>query len=151
MNLHYHHMTNHRQQAPQPQRILPHSTTHQNQYHSYQLNLIQNQVHHIIIWCIHLNHWTPSILNKDNTRIKNVREIRNNDPIKKCTNITAKLIKAEYNSNVTQFKLDKDTIQLCVYFLSLMNYFNVFITIDVELHDAYGLSIHKRGGFNRIC
>ena len=37
--------------------------------------------------------------------------MRNNDPIKKCANITAKILKAAYNFKVLRFKLEEDTIQ----------------------------------------
>ena len=46
-----------------------------------------------------------------------------------CANITAKIIKAEYNSKATRFKLDEDPLQIRVYLLTSMNQLKYFITI----------------------
>ena len=48
---------------------------------------------------------------------------RNNGPIKKCANLTSKLLKYTYNSKVAWFKLDKNPLQRRVYFLNFVNYF----------------------------
>ena len=42
---------------------------------------------------------------------KNKRQSKNFfDPINNCTNLTAKLLKVEYNSSVIKFKLDEDSL-----------------------------------------
>ena len=53
------------------------------------------------------------ILNEENIKNnKKKRQSKNrfNDPIKKCANIKANLLKAVYNLTVTKFKLDKDRL-----------------------------------------
>ena len=53
----------------------------------------------------------------------------NDDSIKKCANLTAKLLKYAYNSRVTKFKLDEDPLQSWVYFLSFVN------SLETYYHD----------------
>ena len=60
--------------------------------------------------------------NKKNCQSKNSF----NDPIKKCANITAKLLTAAQKSKVIKFKWDEDPLQRRGYFLSFMNYLKLF-------------------------
>ena len=73
-------------------------TPHDNppkKYHKYKMNLIQTSVCHSILRRNHLTHQTSFSKNEDEVCIRNVGVKRhNNDPIKKCTNLTAKLIKS---------------------------------------------------------
>ena len=52
-----------------------------------------------------------------------------NDPIKKCANLTAKIITFTYKSKVVRFKLDEDPLQHRFYLLSFMNSLLKIITI----------------------
>ena len=56
-----------------------------------------------------------------NDKKKRRSKTRFRDPIKKCAKLTDDLITDAYRSNVIRFKLDKDTLQHCVYLLSFMN------------------------------
>ena len=44
-----------------------------------------------------------------------------NNPTKKCTNLTAKLLKDVRKSKSVKLKLDEDTLQHLVYLISIMN------------------------------
>ena len=44
-----------------------------------------------------------------------------NDPIKKCVNLTAKLLTYAYKPNIIKFKLVEDPLHRQVYFLYFMN------------------------------
>ena len=78
------------------------------------------------------------------TKIKSGVKLIFTNPTKNCAKLTTKLITAMYKSKVVKFKLDEDTIQHQVYFLSFMNSLKKIITIFRNTHVAYGLSIHKR-------
>ena len=66
MTIHHHIITNHRQQAPHLQQMIRHTETQPYMYHTYQITLIQTQVHRIIL---RQNHWTLGILNEHDVRI----------------------------------------------------------------------------------
>ena len=51
-----------------------------------------------------------------------------NDPIKKWANITAKVIRAAYNSNATEFKLDEDPLHRQVYLISFISYLKIILS-----------------------
>ena len=51
------------------------------------------------------------------------------EPIKKCENLTAKLLKSAYKSSFIKFKLDKYPLHHRVYFLSVINSLEIVITI----------------------
>ena len=49
-----------------------------------------------------------------------IRNIRKNDPIKLCANLTAKLMTTAYESNIIRFKMDEDPLQRRIYFLTFV-------------------------------
>ena len=49
-------------------------------------------------------------------------------PNQKCAKLTAKLLTDPYKSKVIKFKLDKDTLQRQVYFLSFMNSLTIVLS-----------------------
>ena len=53
------------------------------------------------------------------------------DPIKKCVDLTAKIITAAHKSKVIQFKLDKDTLHHRVYLLYSMNSLKI-VSLQVD-------------------
>ena len=55
--------------------------------------------------------------------------MRFRDPIKKYAKLTANILTSAYKLKVITFKLDEDTLQSRVYFLSFMNPLKLFITI----------------------
>ena len=74
ITLHQHHMASPQEQASHLQEILRHATNHPNQYHTYQLTLIQTQFHQILLRQTHLTHLTPDIINKDDIHAINSGE-----------------------------------------------------------------------------
>ena len=69
--LHHHCTANNCQEVPHLKKILRHTTTHPNRYHTFQLNLIQTQVHRIILRHNNLTHLTPGIRNKADINVRN--------------------------------------------------------------------------------
>ena len=57
------------------------------------------------------------------------RKSCNNNPIKKCTNLTANILKDEYNYRVTKYKSDEDPLQQQIYLLTFINTLIFIITI----------------------
>ena len=76
---------------------------------------------------------------------------RFDDPIKKCANLTAKLLIDSYNqrSLSSNFMSIRD-IAVFISYLSWIHFKKV-ITVLRKIHIAYGLSIHKRGRMTRLC
>ena len=56
------------------------------------------------------------------------------DPIKKWSNITAKLLTLDYKPRVMNFKLDEDLLHHRVYFLSFMNSLPILFSPISELY-----------------
>ena len=100
--------------------ILCHTSNYPIRYQTYQTTWIQNQVCHIILYRIHLTHEVTSIINFDD--VQKTRQIWSKKALKspyfKIANIIAKLLTTEYKSRVIKFKLNEDTLQHQVYFLS---------------------------------
>ena len=69
-------------------------------------------------------------MNKNKHRSKN----HSNDPIKKCSKITAKLLRSAYKSRFTAFKLDDDPLQCRVYLLSLINSIKTVLSLFKETY-----------------
>ena len=63
-------------------------------------------------------------MDKKNRRSKT----RFDKTIKKCAKLTVKKITSAYKSKVIKFKLEKDLIQILVYFLSLMNSLKIILS-----------------------
>ena len=72
--LHHHLMENHHQQSSHLQEILRHTTTHPKRYHTYQLNPIHTQVHHISVRRTYMTHLSPDIINEDDVRVRNLKK-----------------------------------------------------------------------------
>ena len=49
------------------------------------------------------------------------KKYREKDPIRLCTTLTGKLITTSYKSNIIKFKIDEDTLQNRIYFLTLID------------------------------
>ena len=52
----------------------------------------------------------------------------NNNPIKKCSDITEKLLKDDNNSKATTFKSGEDYLQRRVYFSCFINTLKIFLS-----------------------
>ena len=74
-----------------------------------------------------------------------------NEPIRKCANLTSKLLKSAYKSKVVKFKSDEYPLQPQVYFLSFMNSPENIITKCINMNVAYGLSINKTRIIAILC
>ena len=59
--------------------------------------------------------------NKNKSQSKNLF----NDPIKKCKNVTFKILKYVYNLKVIKFKLDEDPLQRRFYYLYFLEYLKI--------------------------
>ena len=57
---------------------------------------------------------------------------RENDPIKVCTNLTAKLLMTAYKSNIVRFKINEDSIQRRIYFLSFVESLEMIFSQYIE-------------------
>ena len=77
VNPHHYQISHHLQKASRLQENICHTTTHPNRNHTYQINLIQTPVCHILFLQTLL---TTNILNKDNVRLRNggVKDVKIN-------------------------------------------------------------------------
>ena len=54
---------------------------------------------------------------------------REKDPIRLCATITTKLLTTAYKSKIIRFKLDEDTLQRRIYFLTFIDSLDIFFSI----------------------
>ena len=86
------------------------------------MNLIQNQFHQSILCQTHLTHHKPYIINNLDVHARSAGVKGEKNPIKECSKLTEKVLKAAYNSKVTKLNLDDDSLHHGYYFLTFINH-----------------------------
>ena len=69
------------------------------------------------------------------------------DPIRLCTNLTAKFLKTAYKSKIIRFKIDEDPLQRRIYFLTFINSLDMIFSQYRETCEAL-LDYPKTGGYD---
>ena len=129
MNLHHYQMDNHCQQVSHLHKNICYATAQPNSYHTYQMTLIRFQIHWKILSLTHLTHWTSSILNKHDVRIRNVGvKGATMNLLKRLPRSQPKHLMLHTIIMSQKFKLDEDPLQRRVYLLKFINSLKNFLS-----------------------
>ena len=89
-----------------------------------------------------LIHLRTVIIDVDDAKIRNIGK---KDLIRLCATLTAKLLTTAFKSKIVIFKLDEDTLQRRIYFLTFIDSLNIFFP-DIEKLMKYSEIIQKWRG-----